>query len=110
MSDIKRKRIDFAAPRAWEQRKARCRSCNAQIVMLGRQPLHIGSALEVEGEVRMESHFAHCPYAGRHRRPRARKQSSRERAAAERAASLRAAESPVEPLSRPAAQLGLYRE
>lgn len=60
----KRGRVDFPVPADEPQR---C-TCGASIVFRGSMPLDLASVLVVGGERRAESHFAHCPDAGIHRR------------------------------------------
>lgn len=61
-----------------ERRITRCRSCRARIIFL---PTSLGKTMPVEADTvepedeefdgsRHESHFAKCPAANQHRRPR----------------------------------------
>lgn len=64
------RRIDFPVPENTHQ--VSCDSCHLPIWWTvtakgARMPLDVRSALTVEGTTRAESHFAHCPNAGRWR-------------------------------------------
>ncbi len=67
-----RGRVDFKVERPFET--SNCGTCGDRIVFVklpGRSkamPLHYDSALEKRGELRLESHFAHCSQADAWRR------------------------------------------
>lgn len=68
-------RIEFEVPQAADKRRVACASCNAPIWWIvtragQRMPLSCSTAVERDGKLFAQSHFADCPSANQHRRPK----------------------------------------